>query len=116
MVVAFFYEGETSFNFGGKIKMPIEITQLVSVLSFLVAAFALARNLKLDTKSDQTELTTVIVKLENINDNIKEVKVDMKDIISDMDKVKERLTAVEASAKSAHKRIDNLHNEHQTEE
>jgi DNA anti-recombination protein RmuC len=58
----------------------------------------------------------VIVKLENINDNIKEVKIDMKDIISDMDKVKERLTAVEASAKSAHKRIDNLHNEHQTEE
>jgi hypothetical protein len=40
----------------------------------------------------------------------------MKDIISDMDKVKERLTAVEASAKSAHKRIDGLHNEHQTEE
>ena len=96
--------------------MPIEITQLVSILSLLIAAFALARNLKLDTKSDQTELTTVIVKLENINDNIKEVKIDMKDIISDMDKVKERLTAVEASAKSAHKRIDSLHNEHQTEE
>jgi DNA anti-recombination protein RmuC len=58
----------------------------------------------------------VIVKLENINDNIKEVKVDMKDVVSDIDKIKERLTAVEASAKSAHKRIDNLHNEHQTEE
>ncbi len=116
MVVAFFYEGETSFKFWRENQMPIEITQLVSVLSFLVAAFALARNLKLDTKSDQTELTTVIVKLENINDNIKEVKIDMKDIITDMDKVKERLTAVAASAKSAHKRIDNLHNEHPTEE
>lgn len=96
--------------------MPIEVTQLVSVLSFLVAAFALGRNLKSDVKSDQTELTTVIVKLETINDNIKEVKVDMKDVKSDMDKVKERLTAVEASAKSAHKRIDGLHNEHQAEE
>jgi hypothetical protein len=40
----------------------------------------------------------------------------MKDIISDIDKVKERLTAVEASAKSAHKRIDGLHNEHISEE
>lgn len=96
--------------------MPIEITQLVSILSLLIAAIALARNFKLDTKSDQTELTTVIVKLENINDNIKEVKIDMKDIISDIDKVKERLTAVEASAKSAHKRIDGLHNEHIAEE
>ena len=96
--------------------MPIEITQLVSILSLLIAAIALARNFKLDTKSDQTELTTVIVKLENINDNIKEVKIYMKDIISDIDKVKERLTAVEASAKSAHKRIDGLHNEHISEE
>ena len=96
--------------------MPLEITQLVSVLSFLVAAFALARNLKLDTKSDQTELTTVIVKLENINDNIKEVKNDMKDVKNDMDKIKERLTAVEASVKSAHKRIDGLYNEHISEE
>lgn len=96
--------------------MPNEITQLVSILSLLIAAIALARNFKLDTKSDQTELTTVIVKLENINDNIKEVKIDMKDIISDIDKVKERLTAVEASAKSAHKRIDGLHNEHISEE
>lgn len=96
--------------------MPIEITQLVSILSLLIAAVALARNLKLDTKSDQTELTTVIVKLETINDNIKEVKIDMRDAKADMDKVKERLTAVEASVKSAHKRIDGLHNEHISEE
>ena len=96
--------------------MPIEITQLVSVLSFLVAAFALARNLKLDTKSDQTELTTVIVKLETINENIKDVKADMKDVKDDIDKIRERLIAVEQSVKSAHKRIDGLHDEHISEE
>lgn len=96
--------------------MTLEITQLVSVLSFLVAAFALARNLKLDTKSDQTELTTVIVKLETINDNIKEVRNDMKDVKSDVDKIRERLIAVEQSVKSAHKRIDGLSNEHISEE
>ena len=96
--------------------MPIEITQLISILSLLIAAIALARNFKLDTKSDQTVLTTVIVKLEAINDNIKEVKIDMRDAKTDMDKVKERVTAVEASVKSAHKRIDGLHNEHISEE
>ena len=96
--------------------MPIEITQLVSVLSFLVAAFALARNLKLDTRSDQTELTTVIVKLETINENVKEVRNDMKDVKNDIDKIRERLIAVEQSAKSAHKRIDGLSNEHISEE
>ena len=96
--------------------MTLGITQLVSVLSFLVAAFALARNLKLDTKSDQTELTTVIVKLETINDNVKEVKNDIQDVKSDIESLKQRVTVVEQSAKSAHKRIDGLHNEHQTEE
>lgn len=96
--------------------MTLEITQLVSVLSFLVAAFALARNLKLDTKSDQTELTTVIVKLETINENIKDVKADMKDVKDDIDKIRERLIAVEQSVKSAHKRIDGLHDEHISEE
>lgn len=96
--------------------MPIEITQLVSVFSLLIAAFALARNLKLDTKSDQTELTTVIVKLETINENIKEVRNDMKDVKNDIDKIRERLIAVEQSVKSAHKRIDGLHNENISEE
>jgi archaellum component FlaC len=96
--------------------MTLEITQLVSILSFLVAAFALARNLKLDTKSDQTELTTVIVKLETINENIKDVKADMKDVKDDIDKIRERLIAVEQSVKSAHKRIDGLHNENTSEE
>lgn len=96
--------------------MPIELTQLVSVLSFLVAAFALGRNYKLDAKSDQSELTTVIVKLETINDNVKEVKNDIKDVKSDIESLKQRVTVVEQSAKSAHKRIDGLHNEHQSEE
>ncbi len=91
--------------------MPIEITQIISVLSFLVAAFALGRNLKADVKTDQSELTTVIVKLETINENIKDVKADMKDVKADIDKIRERLIAVEASTKSAHKRIDTLHNE-----
>lgn len=96
--------------------MPIEITQLVSVFSLLIAAFALARNLKLDTKSDQTELTTVIVKLETIIDNVKEIRIETRDLKNDIDGIKERLVAVEQSVKSAHKRIDGLHNENISEE
>ena len=113
MAVALFFKGVTIQK--GNI-MITQITQLVSILSFIVAAFALGRNYKLDTKSDQSALTTVIVKLETINENIKEVRNDMKDVKADIDKIKERVTAVEQSAKSAHKRIDGLHNEHQSEE
>lgn len=92
-----------------------ELTQILPVLSLLVAAFALYRNLKGDTKQDAGQMMEVIVKLETINENVKEVKADMKDVKFDVDKMKERLIVVEQSAKSAHKRIDQLHNESEAE-
>ena len=91
--------------------MPIELTQVISVLSFLVAAFALGRNLKGDAKADGGQMMEVIVKLETINENVKEVKADMKDVKTDIDRIKERLIVVEQSVKSAHKRIDTIHDE-----
>lgn len=88
--------------------MPVELTQLLSVASVLVAIVALYRNVKGDTKADAGQLTTLIVKLEAINDDTKEIKNDIKDVKADMDKMKEKLTLNEASVKSAHKRIDYL--------
>ena len=89
--------------------------QVISVLSLLIAALALYRNVKGDTKTDAGQMMEVIVKLETINENVKEVKADMKDVKSDVEKMKERLIVVEQSAKSAHKRIDSLHNESEAE-
>lgn len=88
--------------------MPIDTSHIISALSLLIAAFALYRNIKGDTRQDAGQLTTLIVKLEAINDDTKEIKGDIKDVKSDMDKMKEKLTLTEASAKSAHKRIDYL--------
>lgn len=88
--------------------MPIEIKDLMTVIALLISAAALWRNLRGDTKQDQSEMTTVIVKLETINDNVKEVKTDIKDVKTDMERMKERLTIVEQSVKSAHKRIDDV--------
>lgn len=88
--------------------MPVELTQLLSVASALIAAFALYRNIKGDTKQDAGQLTTLIVKLESIGEDTKEIKADIKDVKTDMDKMKEKLTLNEASVKSAHKRIDYL--------
>lgn len=96
--------------------MPVEITQILSLLSFLVAAIALSRNLKGDVKNDAGQQTEIIVKLETINENVKEIKTDIKDVKSDIEKMKERLVVVEQSCKSAHKRIDSLHNESEAEE
>lgn len=94
--------------------MPVELTQYLSIISCLIAAVALIRNLKGDTKSDANEMTTVIVKLETINENVKEVKADIKDVKNDMERMKERIVIVEQSVKSAHKRIDSIHEEEAT--
>ena len=93
----------------------LTITQIIPVLSLLIAALALYRNVKGDTKTDAGQMMEVIVKLETINDNVKDVKADMKDVKAEVEKMKERIIVVEQSAKSAHKRIDALHNESEAE-
>ena len=85
-----------------------ELTNFLPIVSLIIASVALYRNVKGDTKQDAGQLTTVIVKLESISDDVREVKADIKEVKNDMDKMKERITLNEASTKQAHKRIDYL--------
>lgn len=94
----------------------MELPVIISIISCLVALMAFMRNSRADIKQDAGQLMEIIVKLETINENVKEVKADIKDVKSDMEKVKERLVIVEQSCKSAHKRIDTLHDEKESEE
>ena len=58
--------------------------------------------------------------MELVQSDLKEIKADFKAEIrtlkSDLESIKERMVVVEQSTKSAHRRIDELHNEHQAEE
>lgn len=92
--------------------MPVEVSQILSIISCLVACMALVRNVKGDTKADAGQTTEMIVKLEIIKDDLKEIKNDMKEIKDDMQSIKERLVIVEQSVKSAHHRIDTLQGKH----
>jgi outer membrane murein-binding lipoprotein Lpp len=91
-------------------RMSIEITILISGIS---VAFAIyfgiknsKRNEKEDIKSDASQLTTVIVKLENISTGITEIKTELCNVKNDVKEDRERIIRVEESAKQAHKRID----------
>lgn len=77
------------------------------------------RSHKGEIKSDTVEMTTAIVKMESIKDSIKDLRTDMqqsmKDIKSDVSSIKndmndfrERIVAVEQSAKAAHHRLDQM--------
>lgn len=94
--------------------MTIEAALLISGVSLAFGIFSgisnLKRNQKADTKQDAAELTTVIVKLENIGNGITEIKSEMTNVKIEMKEDRERLVRVEESAKQAHKRLDALEN------
>lgn len=97
-----------------------DIKDIATIISLLIAAAALFRNIKGDTKNDGAQISEILVKMELVQSDLKEIKADFKAEIrtlkSDLESIKERMVVVEQSAKSAHKRIDGLHGEHQSEE
>ncbi len=93
------------------------ITIIISAASLITAVYVAIsnskKNDKQETKSDASEMTTVIVKLENIGNGITEIKSEMKTIKTDMKEDHDRIIRVEESAKQAHKRIDELQHNHE---
>ena len=95
--------------------MQIDIPVLLSLVSVTVAiimciinATNLRRNRTHDDRQATTELTTLLVKIENINNGINEIKSDMRNMNTDLQKLRDRMIIVEQSSKSAHHRIDKL--------
>ena len=88
--------------------MTLELSIVISVLSVSFALYSGISNLKRNDKKDTAQLTTVIVKLENIGDGVSEIKSDMKNVKGEVQELRERLVAVEQSAKSAHHRLDGI--------
>lgn len=90
-----------------------DITTILAVLSPLAALifgyFSFNNTRKSIEKGDAQERTTLIVKLETINENIKDVKSDLKSVKEDLSSLAERLAKVESSVASAHHRIDEIH-------
>lgn len=90
--------------------MTIEIALLISGLSLTFGIYSgianMKRNSKNDTERDASQLTTVIVKLENLGMGIAEIKNELAGIKTDTRELRDRVIAVEQSAKQAHKRID----------
>lgn len=93
--------------------MPIEgVLTALSVISSLCAIFfgykAFARNEKKDTADDAKTDATVLTEIGYIKANTDEIKAEQKEQRKTNIEVVTRLTAVEASAKQAHKRLDSI--------
>jgi len=69
------------------------------IISLIIAVFTIWQANKKANKEDSSQLTTVIVKLENINEDTREIKSDLRDVKSDIKDHSERLVKAEQEIK-----------------
>ena len=92
--------------------MTVEVALLVSVTSLFFSIYFNIRNSK---RSDSSEIeqkareTAIInVKLDNIGNDVRDIKHDISAVKDDVKNLTERVVVVEQSTKSAHHRLDTL--------
>lgn len=92
--------------------MTIEISLLIGIVSVAFAVyFGLKSNRRNDVKDIEERATrdaTIIVKLDTISSDVKDIKDDISNINQKVEAIDKRVTIVEQSTKSAHKRLDDI--------
>ena len=90
--------------------MTIELSLVITMISVSFAVIsgviAMRRNNRTEDTANAAQITTVIVKLENIADDIKEIKENIRGVEEKIQQLDRRVTIVEQTARSAHTRID----------
>ena len=84
--------------------MTVNPSLLLSLLSLVLSAavglFGIRRSRRSDDRADSAQLTTVIVKLENIGKDVSEMKTDLKDVRDDVKDHGERIIRLEQQIKT----------------
>ena len=92
--------------------MTIEVALVISGLSLAFGIYQgvtnMRRNNRKDDREDATQLTTVIVKLENISSGVLEIKNKINSVENDIKESREKIIRLEEAVKQAHKRIDQI--------
>ena len=80
--------------------MTVELMSIITILSVSCSIFfgykAFSRNKEQDDKMDATQITTVIVKLDNIESTVNEIKQDNKSFKVDIQEIREKLIKLES--------------------
>jgi peptidoglycan hydrolase CwlO-like protein len=80
----------------------------VPLIALIFTALTFKRNADKDTGATAAERATMTANINYIRSSIDEIKLDNKAIQKDVSDISKKLVEVEASAKSAHKRLDDL--------
>ena len=85
------------------------IGEIIALCALIISGLSLIRAFSKDSKGSTTELTTVIVKLENIGSDITEIKKDIRSVKSDLREHGERITKVEQKVEALEKIVNMYH-------
>ena len=84
------------------------ISLVVAVCALLFTALSFRRTQNQDTSASAAERATMTADVRYIRTSIDEIKLENRAIQKDVGELKTKLVEVEASANSAHRRIDDL--------
>ena len=84
------------------------IPLVISACALLFTALSYKRTASQDTSTSATERATMTADIRYIRQSIDEIKLENRAIRNDLDELKTKVVEIEASAKSAHKRLDDM--------
>lgn len=90
--------------------MIIDIFQALSMpITILIAVLGFAKTSQKDAKGDGAQMGTVLTELGYIKSSVDDIKTEQRMQHTWNESMATRMAAVEASAKQAHNRLDELH-------
>lgn len=88
---------------------PVSIVSIVAgIFGIIFGIVGWTRNAKQDTTSEARQDATILTELGYLKSGVEDVKTKLDKQDERYIKISERLTSVEASAKQAHKRLDDI--------
>ena len=84
------------------------VSLCIAACAMLFSALSYRRNTTNDSADIVTQRATITADIRYIRQSIDEIKLENRAIRSDLDELKTKLVEVEASTKSAHRRLDDM--------
>ena len=84
------------------------IPLVISACALLFTAFSYRRSAFHDSANTVEQRATMTADIRYIRTSIDEIKLENRAIRNDLDELKSKVVEIEASAKSAHKRLDDM--------
>ena len=89
-------------------QLEVWIPIVLSCVMAIIALITLLRNTKKDTSAEAEQRAAVSADLKYIRSSVDDIKLDNKDMKREVGDLKIKVTEIDQSVKSAHKRLDDM--------